>query len=48
MFILEFIFGLLLFALVANFFLALIPIPRGIAGTLVALLVIYFAWRLVF
>lgn len=48
MFILEFIFGLLLFVLVANLFLALIPIPRGIAGTLVTLLVLFFVWRLIF
>lgn len=46
--ILELIVGLLVFLLVANLFLALIPIPRGIAGTLVVLLVLFLVWSLVF
>lgn len=46
--ILELIIGLILFSLIANLFLSLIPIPRGIAGTLIALLIVYFAWTLIF
>lgn len=46
--ILEFLVGLLLFLLVANIFLSLIPLPRNIAGTLIAILIVYLAWRLVF
>lgn len=46
--ILEFIVGLLLFLLVSNIFLALIPIPRGIAGTLITILVLVLVWRWVF
>lgn len=46
--ILELIIGLLLFMLIANVFLSLVPIPRGIAGTLVVLLILLFIWRFVF
>lgn len=46
--ILEVILGVLLFMLLANFVFALVPIPRGIAGTIVALLILYLLWRLVF
>ena len=46
--ILELIVGLLIFALLANIFFALIPIPRGIAGTIIAILILIFVWRLVF
>lgn len=46
--IIELIVGLLLFLLIANIFLALIPIPRGIAGTLITILILIFIWRLVF
>lgn len=46
--ILEFIVSLFIFLLIANVFMALIPIPRGIAGTLVALLILILVWRLVF
>lgn len=46
--ILELIIGLLVFALLANFVLALVPIPRGLAGTLVAILILILLWRLVF
>lgn len=46
--ILELIIGVLLVFLIANLFLALIPIPRGIAGTIISLLVIYLVWQLVF
>lgn len=46
--IIEFIIGLFIFLLLANIFLSLIPIPRGIAGTVVAILVLYLVWSLVF
>lgn len=46
--ILELIVGLLIFILLANIFLSLAPIPRGIAGTLVALLLLYLAWSIIF
>jgi hypothetical protein len=46
--IFEFLLGLLLFALIANVILSLIPIPRGIVGTLIAIIVVLFVWRLVF
>lgn len=46
--IIEFIVGLLLVLLIANIFLAIVPIPRGIAGTLIGLLILYLAWSIVF
>jgi len=46
--ILELIVGLLIFLLIANVFLSLIPIPRGIAGTLITILILVVIWRLVF
>ncbi len=46
--ILEFIIGLLLFFFIANLFLAIIPMPKNIIGTIIAILVIIFVWRLVF
>lgn len=46
--IIELIVGLLLFALIANLFLALIPIPRGIIGTLITILILILVWRMVF
>lgn len=46
--ILEFLLGLLLFALIADLFLSLIPLPRGILGTIIAIVVLILVWRLVF
>lgn len=46
--IIELLIGLLLFALIANLFLSLIPLPRGIAGTIIAIIIVILAWRLVF
>ena len=46
--IIELILGLLLVVLIANIFLALVPIPQGIAGTIIALLLVYLAWSIVF
>jgi hypothetical protein len=46
--ILEIILGIILFILIANMAFSFIPIPRGALGTLVAILVLYFIWRLVF
>jgi hypothetical protein len=46
--IIEIVIGLIIFLLLSNFVLALVPIPRGIAGTLVALLILYLVWSLVF
>jgi hypothetical protein len=46
--ILELILGILLFVLLANIVFSFIPIPRGILGTIIAILILYFIWRLVF
>gem|GEM_PF-4423564 len=46
--ILELILGILLFLFLANFILALVPIPRGLGGTVVAILILVLIWRLVF
>ena len=46
--LLELLLGLLLFALVANLFLSLIPLPRGIVGTIMAIIIVVLAWRLIF
>ncbi|MFZ1721126.1 MAG: hypothetical protein WAU07_01345 [Microgenomates group bacterium] len=46
--IIELIIGVLIFLLVLNFVLAIVPIPHGIAGTLVTLLILYMVWQLVF
>lgn len=45
---LEILLGLLLFVLIANIIFSFVPIPRGILGTIIALLILYFVWRLVF
>jgi len=46
--ILELIVGILLFLLILNLILALVPIPRGIAGTIVVILLIVLVWSVVF
>lgn len=46
--IIEIILGLLLFALIANIFLSLIPIPNNIVGIIIAIIIVLFAWRLIF
>lgn len=46
--IIELLVGLLIFILIANIVFSFIPIPRGIAGTIVAILILLFIWRLVF
>ncbi len=46
--IIELIIGILIFMLVLNFALAIIPIPNGIAGSLVTILILYLVWTLVF
>jgi hypothetical protein len=46
--ILELIIGLILFVLILNIVFSFVPIPRGILGTLVALLIVFLVWRLVF
>ena len=46
--ILELIIGLILFSLLANLFLSLIPLPSGIAGTLIAIAIVVLAWRIIF
>ncbi len=46
--IIELIIGILIFLFLANFFLAVVPIPRGIAGTVVTLLILYLLWSIVF
>ena len=44
----ELIIGLLIFLVLANIVFSFVPIPRGILGTIVALLILVFIWRLVF
>jgi len=46
--ILELILGLILFVLIADIFFSFVPVPRGILGTLVAIVVLILIWRLVF
>lgn len=46
--IIELIIGIIIFLLLANVFLSLVPIPRGIAGTVITLLILYLVWTLVF
>jgi len=46
--IIELILGLILFVLLANIFFSFIPLPRGILGTLIAIIILIFIWRLVF
>lgn len=46
--ILELIIGIIIFVLLLNIIFSFVPIPRGIAGTIVALLIVYVVWRLVF
>jgi len=46
--LIELIIGLIIFLFLANIFLALVPIPRGIAGTIVVLLILYLVWSFVF
>lgn len=45
---LSLILGLLIFLVLANFFLEVVPIPRGIAGTVVVLLILVLTWQMVF
>lgn len=46
--LLEFLIGLLLFLFLVELVFSLVPIPRGITGTVVAILLIVLIWRLVF
>jgi hypothetical protein len=46
--LIELIVGLLVFLLIANIFLSLIPIPNNIAGTLITILILLVIWRMVF
>lgn len=46
--ILELIVGLIIFLLLINIVFALVPIPRGIGGFIIALLILVLIWRLVF
>jgi hypothetical protein len=46
--ILELFLGILLFALIADIVFSFVPVPRGIAGTIIAIIILYFIWRLVF
>jgi len=45
---LEIILGIILFALIANIVFSFVPIPRGILGSIVALVILVLIWRLVF
>jgi hypothetical protein len=46
--VLELILGILLFLFLLNLVTSVIPIPRGIGGTLVVILIGILLWRLVF
>ena len=46
--ILELIVGIILVVILANLFFKFIPLPGGIAGTIIAILAIILIWRLVF
>lgn len=45
---LELIIGIIIFVLLANIVFSFVPIPRGIVGTIVAILILFIIWRLVF
>jgi len=45
---LELILGIIIFVLIANIVFAFVPIPRGIGGTIIAILILFLIWRLVF
>lgn len=45
---LEIILGIILFVLIANIVFSFVPIPRGILGTIVAIVILFLIWRLVF
>ena len=46
--ILELIIAVIVFLVIANIVLALVPVPKGIAGVIVVLLILFLLWRLVF
>jgi hypothetical protein len=46
--ILELILGIILVIFLSNLVLNFIPIPRGIGGTIVAIIIIILIWQLVF
>lgn len=46
--ILELIIGIILFLVIADIVFSFVPIPRNILGTVAAVLILYFIWRLVF
>ncbi len=46
--ILEFLLGILLFIFLVQLVFSLVPIPRGIVGTIIGILIIIILWRLVF
>jgi len=45
---LELIIGIIIFVLLANIVFSFVPIPRGVVGTIVAILILFVLWRLVF
>ncbi len=45
---LELILGIILFVLIVNIVFSFVPIPRGILGTIVAIVLLVLIWRLVF
>lgn len=45
---LELILGIIIFVLLANIVFSFVPVPRGILGTIVAVLILIVLWRLVF
>lgn len=46
--ILELIIGIILFILILNLLFAVVPIPRGIGGALVVIVLIILVWIIVF
>jgi len=45
---LDLIIGIIIFVLLANIVFSFVPIPRGVVGTIVAILILFVLWRLVF
>lgn len=44
----ELLIGVIIFILLANFILGVVPIPNNIVGVIITLLIIYLVWGFVF
>jgi len=45
---LELVIGIIIFVLLANIVFSFVPLPRGIVGTIIAILILFVIFRLVF